>query len=62
MAAAPNQNTVRQPSAAAISPLTVRASRIPISSPLITVPTTRPRSCSADSDELIATTTWATPR
>ena len=43
-------NTARQPNAAAISPLTVRASRIPISRPLITVPTTAPRSCSADSE------------
>ena len=48
------------PHAAAIRPLTVRASRIPMSRPLITVPTTDPRSCSADSDELIGTTIWAT--
>ena len=31
-----------------------------MSRPLITVPTTDPRSCSADSDELIGTTIWAT--
>ena len=33
---------------------------MPINSPLITVPTTRPRSCSAASDDDIATTIWAT--
>ncbi len=60
IAAAANQKTTRQPAAAAIRPLIVRASRIPISRPLITVPTTDPRSCSADSDELIGTTIWAT--
>ena len=33
---------------------------MPISSPLITVPTTCPRSFSLASDELIGTITWAT--
>ena len=37
----------------------MRATRIPISSPLITVPTTWPRSCSRASEELIGTITWA---
>ncbi len=60
MPTAASANTARQPSAAATSPLTVRATRMPINRPLITVPTTRPRSWSADSDELMGTMIWAT--
>jgi hypothetical protein len=39
-----NQYTVRQPYCAPTMPLNVRASRTPMSSPLNTVPTMRPRS------------------
>jgi hypothetical protein len=45
----------RQPSSCATMPLIVRAARMPISRPLITVSTTRPRSWSPASDEDIAT-------
>ena len=60
MPPAATRTPTRQPNAAATKPLNVRASRIPISSPLITVPTTRPRSYSAASEELMGTITWAT--
>ena len=50
----------RHPNAPAINPLAGAGEQDPISSPLITMPTTLPRSCSAASDELIGTITCAT--
>ncbi len=51
---------MRQPSSWATMPLIVRATRMPIKRPLITVPTTLPRSRSPASEEDIATMIWAT--
>ena len=42
-AAAAAANTVRQPAASAISPLSVRDTRMPVRMPDTTIPTTRPR-------------------
>ena len=60
MTAAAMTNTGRQPIAAATRPLTMRASRIPMISPLMTVPTTWPRSSSAASEAVIGTMICAT--
>ena len=49
----------RHEASSPMSPLTVRASRIPMSSPLMTVPTTRPRSSSPASEEASGTSTCA---
>ena len=59
MATAAMMNTVRQPRVAATIPLTTRAISTPIIRPLITVPTARPRCCSAARDAAIGTMIWA---
>jgi hypothetical protein len=53
-------NTVRQPATEAIRPPTTRAASTPIISPLMTVPTARPRSLSAASVAVIGTMICAT--
>ena len=58
IATAANPNTTLQPNSSAISPLSVRESSTPSSSPLITVPTTFPRSWGAARCDDIGTTTW----
>src|ERR1035438_904343 len=60
MSAAAIPYTARQPNSAPRKPLAVRASRIPISSPPRTVPTTRPRSSGADTCAANGRIRWGT--
>ncbi|MNR06851.1 hypothetical protein D3C85_1229450 [compost metagenome] len=57
---AATQYTVRQLPTSASAPAAVRASRIPSSSPLMTVPTALPRSWGAASVAAKGTRIWAT--
>ncbi|MCY1553772.1 hypothetical protein D9M68_902910 [compost metagenome] len=57
---AATQYTVRQLPTSASTPAMVRASNMPSSSPLMTVPTALPRSCGAASVAAKGTRIWAT--